>query len=134
MINATITVRDVARLKRNALNVYPLVMKADKLQSKIEELNRELSLINQQIDATETGSRIITNGVNSIDLIKRTVVEVKGKDGSVSKISKYEPNESRLVLNDKGTYDVISPDPMSSVEVTEEPATENLDENYYSSL
>lgn len=101
-----ISTRQLAFLKRNAQNVYPLVAKRDKLTSQIHQLNEALNSVLEQIEATETGSRLITDGINSIDLIQRVVVDTGkvDKSGNPVKATKYEPIEGRLVLQDDGTY------------------------------
>lgn len=100
--------RQVATLKRNAMNVYPLIAKSNKLYAEIANLSDQLREINDIIDATETGSRIITGGINSIELISRNVVETGKFDdkGQPIKTTKWEPIADRLILNEDGTYTI----------------------------
>lgn len=106
-----ITSRQLATLKRNAMSIYPQVVKAEKLQAKIVELQNELDTIKVFIDATETGSRLITGGFNSTDLIQRKVIDTGKVDdrGQVIKITKWEPIADRLITNEDGTYTVVVP-------------------------
>lgn len=101
----TLSSRQWATLKRNAMNVQPNVMKAQKLSARIEELTKELMAVQAIINATETGSRIITGGVNSIDLIQRVVVTT-GKfmpDGTEIMQTKWVPSD-KVTVNEDGTY------------------------------
>lgn len=123
MTRTTISVRDVARLKRNAQNVYPLVAQREKLSAKIAELSEELTKVNGQIEATETGSRLITGGVNSMDLIQRVVIttDKTDKNGAPIKVTKFEPIPGKLTLTEDGVYEVNISEP--------EPATADSADN-----
>lgn len=106
-----ITSRQVATLKRNFQSVFPLIVKREKLQAKIAELSAELDDTNAIIEATETGSRIITGGINSTELIQRRIVDSGKVDekGQPMKTTKWEPIADRLILNEDGTYTIAVP-------------------------
>lgn len=111
----TITVRQLASIKRTAMNVFPMVSKKKKLVEKINSLNEELKIIDTQIEGWENAVISMT-GYTSSDLINRTVETVtdsygnikKDKNGLPIKIAKYEPNEKLLSYNeDKKVWEVV---------------------------
>lgn len=123
----TISVRDVARLKRNAQNVYPLVATREKLAAKKQLLDAELEKVNAEIEATETGSRLITGGVNSMDVIRRVVITTDkvDKNGAAIKVTKFEPIPEKLIATEDGAYEVVIPDeaPEAPIEEAAEPTS-----------
>jgi len=115
----TLTVRDLAFLKRNAQNVYPRVSRYITLKAQKEELETKIKNLEEEIQAIETGSRLITGGFNSIDLINR----VQGASNGFS----YEPNLDTLRKNEDGTWSIIVeklPEVPEEVEVSEETTNE----------
>ena len=120
-----ISVRQFASIKRIAMNVNPLVVKKNKLISKINELTVEIAEINDAIEGNEMGIKTITGGLSSEVLITKTVTDSGkvDKNGNPIKITKYEPNPNRLQWNEeKKVYNLI---PLSE----EEPIVENEPEN-----
>lgn len=116
-----ISSRDFAALKRNAMNVYPQIIKRDKLVAQIAALQNDLERVNAIINATETGSRIITGGVNSTDLIQRRVIDTGKVDanGMSVKTTKWEPIADRLIANEDGSYTMlVEPDAPAETEDT----------------
>ena len=89
-----ITTRQMAMIKRIAMNVNPLVVKKNKLISKINELTTEIAEINDTIEGNEVGIKTITGGLSSEALIIKTVTDSGkvDKNGNPIKVTKYEPN------------------------------------------
>ena len=120
-----ITTRQMAMIKRIAMNVNPLVVKKNKLASKINELTVEIAEIEDAIEGNEMGIKTITGGLSSEVLITKTVTDSGkvDKNGNPIKVTKYEPNPNRLQWNEeKKVYNLI---PLSE----EEPIVENEPEN-----
>ena len=120
-----ITTRQMAMIKRIAMNVNPLVVKKNKLISKINELTTEIAEINDAIEGNEMGIKTITGGLSSEALIIKTVTDSGkvDKNGNPIKVTKYEPNPNRLQWNEeKKVYNLI---PLSE----EEPIVEDKLEN-----
>lgn len=127
----TLSVRNVAALKRTAQNNYPLIAKREKLQEQITKLQEEFEVVNAQIEGAETGSKAMTGGFTSLDLIERQVVPTGKVDanGRETKMTKYVPKEGALVLNEDGTYSVMLTPPSVEVETGEVEAEKPLDES-----
>lgn len=102
-----ITTRQMAMIKRIAMNVNPLVVKKNKLISKINELTTEIAEINDAIEGNEMGIKTITGGLSSETLIIKTVTDSGkvDKNGNPIKVTKYEPNAECVQWNeDKKVY------------------------------
>ena len=102
-----ITTRQMAMIKRIAMNVNPLVVKKNKLISKINELTTEIAEINDAIEGNEMGIKTITGGLSSEVLITKTVTDSGkvDKNGNPIKVTKYEPNTEWVKWNeDKKVY------------------------------
>ena len=105
-----ITTRQMAMIKRIAMNVNPLVVKKNKLISKINDLTVEIAEINDAIEGNEMGIKTITGGLSSEVLITKTVTDSGkvDKNGNPIKVTKYEPNPNRLQWNEeKKVYHLI---------------------------
>ena len=89
-----ITTRQMAMIKRIARNVNPLVVKKNKLISKINDPTVEIAEINDAIEGNEMGIKTITGGLSSEVLITKTVTDSGkiDKNGNPIKVTKYEPN------------------------------------------
>ena len=89
-----ITTRQMAMIKRIAMNVNPLVVKKNKLISKINDLTVEIAEINDAIEGNEMGIKSMTGGLSSEVLITKTVTDSGkvDKNGNPIKVTKYEPN------------------------------------------
>ena len=123
-----ITTRQMAMIKRIAMNVNPLVVKKNKLISKINELTTEIAEINDAIEGNEMGIKTITGGLSSEVLITKTVTDSGkvDKNGNPIKITKYEPNTEYVQWNeDKKVYTIIE----DKEPVVEEDNTENSTED-----
>ena len=105
-----ITTRQMAMIKRIAMNVNPLVVKKNKLASKINELTVEIAEIEDAIEGNEMGIKTITGGLSSEVLITKTVTDSGkvDKNGNPIKVTKYEPNPHTVQWNeDKKVYTII---------------------------
>lgn len=117
----TLTVRQVAAIKRVAQNVNPLVVKKHKIAAKINELNAEYNALNEEIEGHEMGIKALTGGLMSEDLIVKKVEDTGklDKDGKPIKATKYEPS-SMLVFNPElNVYEI------KETNITLESVTEN---------
>ena len=122
-----ISVRQFASIKRIAMNVNPLVVKKNKLISKINELTVEIAEINDAIEGNEMGIKTITGGLSSEVLITKTVTDSGkvDKNGNPIKVTKYEPNPNRLQWNEeKKVYNLI---PLSEEKYAVEDKSENTE-------
>lgn len=98
----TISIRQLATIKRVAQNVSSLVIRKNKLTEQIKELSKKCNDLINEIEGHEVGVKMLT-GHTSEELITR-VVEDTGKmdrNGKPIKITKYEPKEGVLVFNEK---------------------------------
>ena len=130
-----ITTRQMAMIKRIAMNVNPLVVKKNKLVSKINELTAEIAEINSAIEGNEMGIKTITGGLSSEVLITKTVTDSGkvDKNGNPIKVTKYEPNPNRLQWNEeKKVYNLIplsEEEPIVEGELEDTEVSETIDEN-----
>ena len=123
-----ITTRQMAMIKRIAMNVNPLVVKKNKLISKINDLTVEIAEINDAIEGNEMGIKTITGGLSSEVLITKTVTDSGkvDKNGNPIKVTKYEPNPDIVKWDEnKKVYTIIE----DKEPVVEEDNTENSTED-----
>lgn len=99
----TLTVRQFASIKRIAQNVNPLVLKKNKIAAKIGELTAEYNDLTKEIEGHEMGVKALTDGLISEDLVTKRVEDTGkfDKDGKPIKVTKYEPKEGVVVLNEE---------------------------------
>ena len=105
-----ITTRQMAMIKRIAMNVNPLVVKKNKLISKINDLTVEIAEINDAIEGNEMGIKTITGGLSSEVLITKTVTDSGkvDKNGNPIKVTKYEPNPNVVQWDEnKKVYTIV---------------------------
>ena len=97
----TLTIRQVAAIKRVAQNVNPLVVKKNKLAVQITNLNKEYNDLIDEIEGHEMGVKALTGGMVSEDLITKKVEDTGkvDKNGNPIKITKYEPREDVLIFH-----------------------------------
>ena len=117
-----LSTRQWATIKRTAQNVLPLIEK----RKKLEKYVAELEAVNAQIEGMEYGTKILTGGYTSEEVVKRVVSDyvdpttgaVKtDKDGRALKITKYVPNTDVVEFDAQANVYYIAPKP---VETTEE--------------
>ena len=99
----SISASQFASIKRIYMNVSPLIIKKNKLISKINELTLEIAQINDEIAGNEMGVKALTGGYSSEQLVIRTV-ENTGKvnsNGSAIKSTKYSPNPEYITWNEE---------------------------------
>ena len=123
-----ITTRQMAMIKRIAMNVNPLVVKKNKLISKINDLTVEIAEINDAIEGNEMGIKTITGGLSSEVLITKTVTDSGkvDKNGNPIKVTKYEPNPDIVKWDENKKVYIINNVAESTVE---EDTTENIINN-----
>lgn len=113
-----ITTRQMAMIKRIAMNVNPLVVKKNKLISKINELTTEIAEINDAIEGNEMGIKTITGGLSSEALIIKTVTDSGkvDKNGNPIKVTKYEPNPDIVKWDENKKVYILIEDKEPAVE------------------
>lgn len=129
----TISIRQLATIKRVAQNVSSLVIKKNKLVEQIKELSKELDDLINEIEGHEVGVKLLT-GHTSEELITR-VIEDTGKmdkNGKPIKLTRYEPKEGVVVFNEERKVYEIHLDDFTSEDVNENtvscgPGTQNSD-------
>ena len=119
-----ITTRQMAMIKRIAMNVNPLVVKKNKLISKINDLTVEIAEINDAIEGNEMGIKTITGGLSSEVLITKTVTDSGkvDKNGNPIKVTKYEPNSDIVKWDENKKIYIVNNVAESAIE---EPIAEN---------
>lgn len=97
----TISIRQLATIKRVAQNVNYAVTKKNKIAAKIEELNKEYNELMTEIDGHERGIKILT-GHSSEELVVKVVKDTgkTDKEGKPIKVTTYEPIPEILVYNE----------------------------------
>lgn len=117
-----LSTRQWATIKRTAQNVLPLIEK----RAKLEKYVAELEAINAQIEGMEYGTKILTGGYTSEEIVKRVVSDYidsstgvvrTDKNGRALKITKYVPNTDVVEFDAQANTYYIAPKP---VETTEE--------------
>ena len=113
-----ITTRQMAMIKRIAMNVNPLVVKKNKLISKINDLTVEITEINDAIEGNEMGIKTITGGLSSEVLITKTVTDSGkvDKNGNPIKVTKYEPNSDIVKWDENKKVYIINNVAESAIE------------------
>lgn len=119
----TFSTREIAQLKRTAQNVAPMVAKREKLYTKVKELYKEMEVLDAQIDAWESGTKIMTGGYTTSDLVSRVVKEVTADDGKVTKTVSFVLKYPDTVLPPEETIELGPEDAIELPEVTETPWT-----------
>ena len=123
-----ITTRQMAMIKRIAMNVNPLVVKKNKLISKINDLTVEIAEINDAIEGNEMGIKTITGGLSSEVLITKTVTDSGkvDKNGNPIKVTKYEPNSECIQWDENKKVYIVN---NVAESVIEEASTYTSEEN-----
>ena len=123
-----ITTRQMAMIKRIAMNVNPLVVKKNKLISKINDLTVEIAEINDAIEGNEMGIKTITGGLSSEVLITKTVTDSGkvDKNGNPIKVTKYEPNPNVVQWDENKKVYIVNNVAESAIE---EASTYTSEEN-----
>ena len=124
-----ISASQFASIKRIYMNVSPLIIKKNKLISKINELTVEIAQINDEIAGNEMGVKALTGGYSSEQLVIRTV-ENTGKvnsNGSAIKSTKYSPNPEYITWNEETKKYELKELVEETPENTEDEDTENVE-------
>jgi len=90
-----ITVKQMAAVKRTAMNVLPLTNKKAKLQAKIAEMNAEIEALNTQIDAQQGYVKSFAAGLTTEQLVVRNENKV------------FEPNTNVVYFDEEKRVYVV---------------------------
>ena len=110
-----ITMRQMATIKRVAQNVNPLIVKKSKLISKIDELEDELTRINNEIDCHEMGIKSLTGGLSSNEIVLKHIEDTDKVDskGQPVKVVSYRPNFDVVRFDEEKRVYIIEDTPCS---------------------
>ena len=110
-----ITMRQMATIKRVAQNVNPLIVKKSKLISKIDELEDELTRINNEIDCHEMGIKSLTGGLSSNEIVLKHIEDTDKVDskGQPVKVVSYRPNFDVVRFDEEKRVYIIDDTPCS---------------------
>lgn len=97
-----LTTREIAAIKRQFKNSLPIVKKIDTINHKIEELQKEKTLLEEIFNGGETGIIAMTGGYKSTDLITCTYKLQYNEDGTpkMDKEGKYQTKVQVLTFNE----------------------------------
>ena len=73
-MNKVLSIRQLASVKRIAMNVNPLVVKKNKVAARINELNAEYNALTEEIEGHEMGIKALTGGYTSEDLVTKKIL------------------------------------------------------------
>ena len=109
---------ELARMKRTAQNVEGFLKQKNKLEEKKAKIEKELAIVNQQIELTDAPTVAMT-GYHTEDIIKKIVTPTDqvDKNGNIIK---------------KVTFEFIYPDtivPPTSVEELESEKSSNIEDD-----
>ena len=82
MENKNFTQKQIANWRRIAMNVNSDVIKRDKLQMKINEMNEELAQLNEIIEMQEYPVKMATGGYTTSDIFVKNVVTTDKVDAN----------------------------------------------------
>ena len=105
----------MATIKRVAQNVNPLIVKKSKLISKIDELEDELTRINNEIDCHEMGIKSLTGGLSSNEIVLKHIEDTDKVDskGQPVKVVSYRPNFDVVRFDEEKRVYIIDDTPCS---------------------
>lgn len=106
----TISIKQLAAIKRVAQNVYPAQIKADKLREKIKDYSDALAELEKEIELSQAGVKAMT-GYGVDYLINRD---------TTSSQAKYVPSENLEFNEDTRLYTILELNTISDEEPTEE--------------
>lgn len=92
--------RQISAIKRQFRNSLPIIKKIASLDEKINALNAEKAILNDTLEAMETGIKIMTNGYKSTDLIQCEYIPQFNEDGTpkMDKENKYQIKKQVLTF------------------------------------
>ena len=82
MENKNFTQKQIANWRRIAMNVNSDVIKRDKLQQKINEMNEELKALDEMIEMQEYPVKMATGGFTTSDIFVKNVVTTDKVDAN----------------------------------------------------
>lgn len=103
-----ITVKQMAAIKRIAMNVAPLTRKKAAAVCKMATLSTEIARLNEQIDAQQGYVKSVSGGLTTEDLITR------------NEENKYVPSSRVRFDEDKRIYTIVEEDCCDSCEKQDE--------------
>lgn len=100
MENKNFTQKQIANWRRIAMNVNSDVIKRDKLQQKINEMNEELAQLNEIIEMQEYPVKMATGGYTTSDIFVKNVVTTDKVDanGRALKKTTYDLRYPETIL------------------------------------
>ena len=95
-----LTTRQIAAVKRQYQNSYPMIKKMESNNAKIAELLAENDTLEITLNAGELGIKNMTGGYRSVELIERVVTPKFNEDGSpkMDNDGKYQLKNVSLVF------------------------------------
>ena len=104
MENKNFTQKQIANWRRIAMNVSSDVIKRDKLQMKINEMNEELAQLNEIIEMQEYPVKMATGGYTTSDIFIKNVVTTDKVDANGRAIKKttYDLKWPETILPSEG--------------------------------
>lgn len=121
----TLTIRQMAAIKRVAQNVNPLVVKKNAILAKMKDLQEEVELLLKEIEGHEAGV-IALVGTTSENLVTKVVIPTgkADKSGKPIKVTKYVPKDDVVIFDEKENVYKVDDHwnnlaPMSNKEVEE---------------
>lgn len=127
MSNPVLTSRDLAMIKRIAMNVDADYQKVQKIQAKIDALQEELGNLNRNIDEMEAPVIRRTNGYKSTDLYEKVVTPLFNEDGSVKTDKNGHPMKATKYVLRYGE-NIFPPLDETNISIESEP---NMSETTY---
>ena len=82
--------KQYATLKKIAKTNYPLVAKRQALQDKMKNLQESIDELDAQIEVFESGAKLLTGGLMSVQLFDRVETQTEGQRKSVDFVPKRE--------------------------------------------
>lgn len=110
----TISIRQMAIIKRTAQNVQPLVSKKQRLQKQIAGMIDEYKALDAQIQGFEGGIKALCEGLGTEQLVNRVVTTLEGKfdkEGKQLKKTSYEPSSLITYNPEQNNYTLHIPEP-----------------------
>ena len=107
-----ITVKQMAAVKRTAMNVLPLTNKKAKLQTKIAEMEAEINSLNEQIDAQQGYVKSFAGGLTTEQLVVRNENKV------------FEPNTDVVYFDEEKRVYIVKEEEHNDPETGAMPSVE----------
>lgn len=99
------SIKEKAAMKRIAANVDGYIQKKARILAKMDNLQRELDIVQSQIDMMEAPLKAMTGGYGVLDVFTKTIVDT-GK----SKIPKFEFIYDTVIPQEEQAEEEIIPE------------------------